>query len=189
MDHAFEWSFGTPIYSAIVDDYKGIQKEIKKTVDNTTWNTTSDLHWGITQYLSDPTFSGNIIGNKFENELSKHITQYVQNFYMDPYNWRIKSSWLTMNKKGSYGIIHEHGSSTISGVYYYQTNEKDGEIFFRTPNHFFKQSYIWKNLKCERTVQPKEGLLILFPGWLDHGVKMNETDHDRISLSFNVILK
>jgi len=28
--------------------------------------------------------------------------------------------------------------------------------------------------------------LIMFPGWLPHGVSANELDEDRVSLSFNV---
>ena len=36
---------------------------------------------------------------------------------------------------------------------------------------------------------PKEGKILLFPGWLEHGVKTNLTDNVRMSLSFNVYFK
>ena len=36
---------------------------------------------------------------------------------------------------------------------------------------------------------PQEGRLILFPAWLSHGVRENETDEDRISISFNLVPK
>ena len=35
-------------------------------------------------------------------------------------------------------------------------------------------------------VNPTEGELILFPGWLDHGVQTNDTDDERVSVSFNI---
>jgi ectoine hydroxylase-related dioxygenase (phytanoyl-CoA dioxygenase family) len=36
--------------------------------------------------------------------------------------------------------------------------------------------------------QPKIGKLIMFPGYLPHGVERNGTTDDRISISFNVKL-
>ena len=32
---------------------------------------------------------------------------------------------------------------------------------------------------------PHEGMIILFPGWLDHRVGVNTTDDDRITIAFN----
>ena len=37
--------------------------------------------------------------------------------------------------------------------------------------------------------EPMEGKLIIFPGWLLHGVRQNSTDNTRISLSFNITFK
>jgi ectoine hydroxylase-related dioxygenase (phytanoyl-CoA dioxygenase family) len=31
--------------------------------------------------------------------------------------------------------------------------------------------------------------LLLFPGWLEHGVATNETTSDRVSISFNINFK
>ena len=35
-------------------------------------------------------------------------------------------------------------------------------------------------------IEPEEGDLLLFPAYLMHGVNRNETDEDRIVISFNV---
>ena len=35
---------------------------------------------------------------------------------------------------------------------------------------------------------PEEGKLIIFPGWLLHGVKQNLSDEDRIVISGNIKL-
>ena len=34
-------------------------------------------------------------------------------------------------------------------------------------------------------LQPKENLLIVFPGWIPHAVEMISSSEDRISISFN----
>ena len=35
-------------------------------------------------------------------------------------------------------------------------------------------------------VPAKQGGLILFPGWLKHGINMNNSDEERISVSFDI---
>ena len=35
-------------------------------------------------------------------------------------------------------------------------------------------------------MEPTEGTLILFPGWLEHGVYPSESDEDRIVISANI---
>ena len=36
--------------------------------------------------------------------------------------------------------------------------------------------------------QPKEGMLVLFPSYLQHSVNVNKTDEERIVISFNINL-
>jgi ectoine hydroxylase-related dioxygenase (phytanoyl-CoA dioxygenase family) len=36
-------------------------------------------------------------------------------------------------------------------------------------------------------MRAEEGRLYVFPGWLEHGVEENQSDADRVSLSFNVL--
>ena len=38
-------------------------------------------------------------------------------------------------------------------------------------------------------VQPEDGTLLLFPGWLEHETEENESDEDKIIVSFNLTLK
>ena len=35
------------------------------------------------------------------------------------------------------------------------------------------------------TISPIENLLVVFPAWVPHGVEINLSDEERISLSFN----
>ena len=54
---------------------------------------------------------------------------------------------------------------------------------------FFKQGYNpLPNDLPKIAIKPLEKQLIVFPSWLPHSVEVNDTDEERISLSFNYIL-
>lgn len=36
------------------------------------------------------------------------------------------------------------------------------------------------------SISPVDGMFILFPDWLEHGVSTQTTDGERISISFNI---
>ena len=186
MKYNLEWVYPTPVYSCMVNDYNNIQKEIESIIKKTEWVSTDIINWGLTHYLSENAFSKNIIGENFGKELGNHLNEYIRSFYHDKFEAKVSASWLSLFKKGNYGQVHNHSPSTIAGVYYYQSNEKDGRLFFRTSNPYYQSNNIFKNLKEDLLIEPKQGLLVLFPGWLNHGIQTNETDDDRISLSFNI---
>ena len=37
-------------------------------------------------------------------------------------------------------------------------------------------------------MRPEEGRMYVFPSWLEHGVEANQSDRDRVSISFNVLI-
>ena len=45
-----------------------------------------------------------------------------------------------------------------------------------------KRAEVWEH-------KPEVGKILLFPGWLKHGINTNNTDNIRISLSFNICFK
>ena len=97
---------------------------------------------------------------------------------------KIVSSWLTKTMPGEYARLHDHGTTDIAGVYYFSTDGDDGDLFFTSPIANAKASKSWAQEKIN--YPPQQGSLLLFPGWLEHGVGTNLKDHARISLSFNV---
>jgi uncharacterized protein (TIGR02466 family) len=104
----------------------------------------------------------------------------------------ITESWLNINPPQSYNAKHLHPRSLFSGVYYISVPEGDcGNIIFeRDPLMLsYLPSYIvkdWNDMTSGTTFYvPKEGKLLIFPSWLLHWVETNNTQNDRISLSFN----
>ena len=85
--------------------------------------------------------------------------------------------------------IHDHGTSHISGVYWFKTNGQDGNIIFRNANKALKCNPIGSSFAHEQQYNPEEGRIVMWPSFLDHGVNENKTDNDRISLSFNLVLE
>ena len=110
--------------------------------------------------------------------------------------------WININEKGTLHRPHIHGESTLSGVFYVKipkkdenktnNNDKSSLIEFIDPRNsvetFAKRiPELLKSLSfCQRiTLEPKEGDLIIFPGWLKHWVYPNPSSDSRISISFN----
>lgn len=129
----------------------------------------------------------------FENELKKHVNEYSKIFkYTDKFKIGIESLWVNLAPPGSYQEIHAHTHPyrkiLYSGVYYIKTEEKCGNIIFHTE----LDAHFAQMMKCgfydDCSVEAKEGTLVLFPAWLKHRVNLNQSESDRIGISFNIEL-
>ena len=101
--------------------------------------------------------------------------------------------WININNRGNYNKRHDHKGNFLSAVYYVNAAPDMGEIVFHNPYHVLEwfqntdkvntfnqfNSSTW-NMPC------RTGLLLIFPAWLEHEVSSNPTDHDRISIAFNM---
>ena len=191
----FEKIFETYIYHNIVDDPGKLNKSIDKELPNLKF--TLKQEWSNTHYLTtnfgvedEPDVIKKHNLNEVDKQISKHVKAYCQNvarqFVSIP---TVRTSWFSLFQKGNYAHIHKHGFSDISGVYYYRTNGSDGDIFFETPVTETGCSKFWMNHSLTFSIPPEKGLILIFPGWLSHGVRTNTTDNQRISLSFNINYK
>jgi uncharacterized protein (TIGR02466 family) len=107
----------------------------------------------------------------------------------------IGNMWFNINNYKDFNVEHEHPKSFISGVYYLQTHNKCGDIVFKHPSQTIGvywddmfENYNYFNSSTYK-LNPIEKNLYLFPSWLKHYVEPNQTKKDRISISFNVIIK
>lgn len=104
----------------------------------------------------------------------------------------LENLWFNINMKGHTNSVHIHDNSFISGAYYLKATPEQGNITFYKS---FYQDYITASQapiveytpinSSAITFQPETSKLVLFPGFLPHGVERNNTDEERISLSFN----
>lgn len=100
--------------------------------------------------------------------------------------------WANISPPGDGHTPHTHPNNYLSGVYYVQTQKGADTISFDDPR---PQTNIIAPLTSEITdenagqihITTKNGLLLLFPSWLQHRVPRNESNQARISIAFNIM--
>ena len=102
--------------------------------------------------------------------------------------------WANINYPGNFNRPHLHPNSLFSGVYFIKTPQKSGNFMVYDPRPGVQmsmpsrkkeqlQSELWREIHYE----PVAGRCIMFPSWLWHEVKPNESNDIRISVSFNFL--
>lgn len=129
------------------------------------------------------------------NEAFKPLCQHISTVCFKLFGkdcTTIHQMWACINKKHNYNAIHNHGAQYhVSGVYYLQVPENSGDIIFRDPRPSATNASdrsIFDKGECE-AFRPYNGLLLLFPSFLDHYVTPSDSDSDRIAISFDLTLR
>ena len=97
----------------------------------------------------------------------------------------LRSFWMNVNSPGAHNVLHIHPGSVLSGVFWVSCPENCGRLIVRHPNEMVNY-YLGPD---ELSIDPQEGLLVLFPSYLPHLVEPNQSSEDRISISFNLSIK
>jgi len=131
---------------------------------------------------------------EIEEKIIKQTEQCVLDFGYDPSSCFtvLENLWINVNRKYHSNSVHIHDNSFVSGAFYLKAGPGQGNINFYKS---YSQDYaVASAARISKYTQinnsaiaftPETGKLIMFPGWLPHGVEQNETEHDRISISFN----
>jgi len=106
--------------------------------------------------------------------------------------FEITGCWANINPPGGINTPHTHPNNYLSGVYYVQTQTGADSIFFSDPR---PQASVMMTPTNSRNVysgnevsfDARPGRMIMFPSWLTHGVPVNRSNRDRISVSFNIM--
>ncbi len=123
-----------------------------------------------------------------KNFLGEAINKFTTNVLNTKQRLVITQCWANRNPKGSQHHEHVHPNSIISGVMYFQINEKLPPISFTKDRQDGMKLNVEKynHMNSETFMLPcKPGELILFPSSLRHSVPTNHGEEDRISVSFN----
>lgn len=104
------------------------------------------------------------------------------------------SGWAAVNRNGHYNLTHVHPGATWSGVYYVDPGDepRDGPgaaIEFAHPVAAAVMTFFPTLLPSARLVRPEAGLLILFPSYLQHSVRLYQGERPRICVAFNAHLR
>lgn len=190
--------FETPIYYGTVDAFDLVQSEVCEFVEtHDNLITPPPAEWDetvLTTFTYDdkrskawliyhlPTLS---------NQIIVQVRKYLEMIGNEkPYIIHIDDMWVNVYRPNDYMNMHDHKAADISGVYYFQTNTKDGDIVFNNPCDLMSFTKLLGDLnKNVIKVKPEEGKMLLFPGWLKHSVNRNKTESNRISVTFNIVLE
>ena len=130
---------------------------------------------------------------KFWFEILPIVQQYV-NLYNLGYNYDtdLTSLWFNVNRKYNYNYKHNHLGASFSGIYYLDTPKNSGNLIFDNPDKFTGLGFYnnpMSNYNAFNSqsycIVPKKGMLVLFPGHLEHYVQMNNSEEPRASIAFN----
>ena len=102
--------------------------------------------------------------------------------------------WANVNYPKCYNRPHIHPNSLFSGVYWVTAPKNSGNFMIYDPRPGIqmampnrKEGKLPPELWREVHYEPRAGTCIMFPSWLWHEVKPNESNQARISVSFNFL--
>lgn len=101
--------------------------------------------------------------------------------------------WAMVMRTGDYAVIHDHAHAHFSTVYYPDAGDADlaaqphsGLLTFVDPRRTGAALPGIDLYPAQFSIPPKTGMLVVFPGWLQHFVHPYRGTRPRVSISCNV---
>ena len=132
--------------------------------------------------------------NKLKSNIKNILDQYALEVFGIENCLDITQSWIAKTTPGGWHNLHNHPNSIVSCVLYLQTPPLS-TIKFHYRNNIsqnfnlaFDYVKFTKYNQSQFTLDVKEMDLVIFPSWLNHSVDINDSNIDRIVLSFNTFV-
>jgi len=188
-----ELRFSTPIWLRKLTNAAEMNPRLMKDLAELEASNSSMVRSNVGGWHSDT--------NLHQLEAFKPLRQVIENVSVGCANYLgldfqkadlvFQGMWANRNGPGDYNTAHVHPNSFLSGCYYVKTQENAGNIEFIDP--IGERTMFTYPIKDEVTYLPRrlsyrchEGLMVLFPSWLTHGVQPNRSQEDRMSIAFNI---
>ena len=188
-----EYHFPTPVYIKHIPNAKELNQYLEQKI----------LQWsqqdkGVSKTNAGGWHSTTDMNKKKEyNPLTRELFLMQQEIYQKE---KLKlqpvlgNMWANINYPGNYNRPHIHPNALFSGVYWVKAPVQSGNFMVYDPRPGVQMSMpnrkegklpseLWREVHYE----PKAGTAIMFPAWLWHEVKPNESNDTRISVSFNFL--
>jgi len=191
--------FPEPVFKYKLEDFKSLNKELSEYIyklqaeDNDGIEKSNKGGWHSSNFELTVKSS---VQNRFAIIVQKYILKVFHNngWKTENKNIRIKAMWAIINKKDDFNVIHSHPNCLLSAAYYVKAPKDCGRFQIENPNSIKKHITPEIVNKNEHNVlmagiEINEGDLIIFPGYLPHKVARNQSNEDRIVISFNVDIK
>ena len=109
----------------------------------------------------------------------------VFEYYVDKSNNLDYNIWTNVNEVGSKNVIHSHKTDAWAGIYYVQA-EGTGNLMFHNPANLLNDCKFNSPFVRGLGIQPKDGMLVLWPGWIPHEVIENKSNRQRINIAWGI---
>ena len=188
--------FSTPIWTEEIKNYKDSNEQIYDYIKNLQKKDSQGIVKSNVKGWHSKNFD---LKEKEPQNFIKIISRQIESVITDM-DWDIKNQktkitnmWAIINKGGAANARHHHGNSSLSAAYYVRAPKNSGDIVFYDPRPAPVYSHPVSNKPnylnaMQHSISPLEGLLIMFPGYLDHSVNENLSNEERIVISFNISL-
>lgn len=149
---------------------------------------------GYTSYGSmDKLYQFSSTFSDLKDLIDQHVKEYIKYLEMEIplHALEMTTCWVNVMPSSVTHSMHIHPLSTISGTYYLVTPPKCSSLKFEDPRmvNFMASPPRKKNAREENQrfveVKPSSGNLVLFESWMRHEVPPNQSQSERISISFN----
>ena len=189
--------FSSPIWVSKIDNYEKINNDMLNYILDLKKNDPSGLTKSNFKGWHSKDFD---LKNKEPKSFIEGIKKNI-NVALNDMNWdlnkqsvKINNLWAIINEKGAWNQKHHHSNSDLSAAYYVSAHESCGDIVFYDP----RPAPVYKNPITKNpnnlnatvnSIKPEDGMLVLFPSYLEHSVNPNMSDKKRIVISFNINLE
>jgi len=171
---------------------------------NVDWNKNKVIEY-IEDYLKKQCKTGEVERDLHKQELFNPIVKFI--------NDNVNNYWKLLNYSNDFPIeitgmwanrydrhhdrphdLDVDGPAIITAVFYVQKESSEmGNLYFGNPNELIWQTQPLSESRRHENryteFDGRTGDLILFPSWLQHGIKQNLTDVPRYSIAANFELK
>ena len=134
---------------------------------------------------------------QFENIIIPIIGELVDEYKLTT-QADVVQMWININGKNGYNVSHRHPGADLSGVLWVKQTEDQGRFIFDNMDVGYRDASLVYTMNRDYLIQKKmlpewypvykNGTIIIFPAMFSHRVEINETEEDRISISFNIKL-
>ena len=191
--------FPEPVFKYKLKDFKNLNKELSEYI----YKIRDEDGSGIERSNKGGWHSKNFdltVKSSIQKKFIIKVQEYILNVFQscgwktENQNIRITEMWAIINKRDNFNVLHTHPNCYLSAAYYVKAPKKCGRFQVENPNIAKKHSYPEINVRNElnsegAAIDISEGDLLIFPAYLPHKVGKNESDEDRIVISFNIDIR
>ena len=166
-----------PIFSTILDGHVELNKYLKEIILEHRKEYPQSNVSNVRAWHSD--WHTHILNPKFKpfcDMVADQCTLVGKNYYGGNYKYDVETMWAMMYEFGEHTVKHVHFPNTFAASYYIEVGSKSSPIVF-------ENNLIGNDPSL--TIQPKNGMLLIWPAFIPHMVLPTQSKRMAISLNLS----